>query len=83
MRTALIVGLGICATGLAACGDVNLADANLNPMPLWTIRGGTASLVISSRSPSESEAVLRIDSVLEYSDDGSTCAEAGLRSRDR
>lgn len=61
MRTALIVGLGICALGLAACGEVDLADANLNTMPLWTIRDGTASLVMPGRSPSESEAVLRID----------------------
>jgi hypothetical protein len=61
MRTALIVGLGILAMGLAACGDVNLADGNLNTLPLWTIRDGTASLVMPSRSPSESDAVLRID----------------------
>jgi hypothetical protein len=102
MRTALIVGLGVCALALAACGDVNLADANLNTLPLWTIRDGTASLLMPSRSPSESEAVLRIDNhhlsysiaynqhrqgaletVLEYSDDGSKYDEAGLRSRDR
>lgn len=107
MRTVLIVGLGVCALGLAACGDVDLADANLNTMPLWTISDGTASLVMPGRATAESEAVLRIDnhhlsysiaynqdlsretpsgldwnfgehqqgaidSVLEYSDDGST-----------
>lgn len=61
MRTALIVGLTVCTLGLAACGDVNLADDNLNTPPLWTIRDGTASLVMPSRSPAESEAVLHID----------------------
>jgi hypothetical protein len=61
MRTALIVGLGVCAMGLAACGDVNLADANLSTAPLWTISNGTASLVMPTHVPPESEGVLRID----------------------
>jgi hypothetical protein len=61
MRAALIVGLGVCALGLAACGDVDLVDAHLNTMPLWTIRDGTASLVMPRRSTLEPDAVLRID----------------------
>jgi hypothetical protein len=48
--------------GLAACGDDDLVDVNLKAMPLWTIRDGTASLVMPSGSGSASEAVLRIDS---------------------
>ena len=61
MRTALLVGLGICATGLAGCGDIDLADANLSTAPLWTISNGTASLVMPTQVPSESKGVLRID----------------------
>jgi len=83
MRIALIVGLGIGALGLAACGDLNLADANLNTLPLWTIRDGTASLVMPSSSPSESEAVLRIDKhhlsyTLAYDQDLSRDTPSGL-----
>ena len=61
MRTALVVGLGISAMGLAACGDVDWADANLSTAPLWTISNGTASLVMPAQVPSESQGVLRID----------------------
>jgi hypothetical protein len=54
--------------GLAACGEVDLADANAGVTPLWTIQDGTASLVMPSRNQPESEAVLRIeDHHLSYS----------------
>jgi hypothetical protein len=61
MRTMLVAGLGICAMALAACGDVELADANWSTAPLWTISNGTASLVIPTQVSSESEGVLRVD----------------------
>jgi hypothetical protein len=61
MRNTLVVGLGVCALGLAACGEVDLADANPGAGPLWTVSDGTASLVMPNHPQSESQAVLRID----------------------